>query len=94
MTAITTTLISLVLSMSAFAANSDNIDSPAQREAAAIVQQLRDFPPALPVGRRMDGKIDPLEQRREELYERLRRLDNDAQRFDHRFVFAHRLSTV
>jgi HEAT repeat protein len=78
MTAITT-LISLVLSMSAFAANSDNIDSPAPREAAAIVQQLRDFPPALPPGaRRFDGKIDPLEQRREELYERLRRLGNDA----------------
>jgi HEAT repeat protein len=78
MIAITTTLISLVLSMSAFAANSDNIDSPAQREAAAIVQQLRDFPPALPPGAlRLDGKIDPLEQRREELYERLRRLGND-----------------
>ena len=63
MTAITTTLVSLVLSMSAFAAHSDNIDSPAQREAAAIVQQLRDFPPALPGGVRMDGKIDPSEQR-------------------------------
>ena len=75
---ITTTLVCLLLSMSAFAANFDSMDSHAQREAAAIVQQLRDFPPALPGGPRSDGKIDPLEQRREELYERLRRLGNDA----------------
>ena len=78
MTAITSVLISLILSISAFAANCDNIDSPAQREAAAIVQQLRDFPPALPAAPRSDGKIDPVERRREELYERLRSLGNDA----------------
>jgi len=64
--------------MSGFAASPDYIDSPAQREAAAIVQQLRDFPPALPAGPRSDGTIDPLERRREELYERLRSLGDDA----------------
>jgi HEAT repeat protein len=78
MTAITTMLVGLVLAISAFAANSASIDSPAQREAAAIVQQLRDFPAALPATVRSDGTIDPLEQRREELYERLRRLGDDA----------------
>lgn len=73
-----TIMLGLVLATSALADNSAIIDSPAQREAAAIVQQLRDFPPALPGWLRSDGKIDPLEQRREELYERLRRLGNDA----------------
>ena len=73
-----TAMIGLVLAICAFPANSLNIDSPAQREAVAIVQQLREFPPVLPAGVRSDGTIDPLEQRREELYERLRRLGDDA----------------
>jgi HEAT repeat protein len=77
MTAITT-MLGLILAISAFAANSASIDSPAQREAAAIVQQLRDFPPWVGEIARSDGTIDPLEQRREELYERLRRLGDDA----------------
>jgi HEAT repeat protein len=77
MTAITT-MLGLVLAISACADNSAIIDSPAQREAASIVQQLRDFPPGLRATARSDGTIDPLEQRRKELYERLRRLGDDA----------------
>jgi HEAT repeat protein len=78
MIAITTTLVVLVISISPLPANSVSIDSPEQREAAAIVQQLRDFPAALPGMVRSDGTVDPLERRREELYERLRHLGVDA----------------
>lgn len=78
MTATIAMLVSLVLATSAFAVNFVNMGFPAQSEASAIVQQLRDFAPALRGGVRSDGTIDPLEQRREELYERLRRLGDDA----------------
>ena len=78
MTATIALLVSLVLTTSAFGAQSVNRVSPAQSEASAIVQQLRDSPPALRGGARSDGTIDPLEQRRAELYERLRRLGDDA----------------
>lgn len=75
---VTTTILGLVLAISAFADSSGAIDSPAQREAAAIVQQLRDLPPGLRATGPSDGTIDPMEQRRKELYERLRRLGDDA----------------
>lgn len=78
MSATTIILAGLVLTTSAFAANSANIDSPSQREAAAIIQQLRDFPPWWPANVRSDGTMDLLEKRREELYGRLRRLGDDA----------------
>jgi HEAT repeat protein len=74
----TATILSLALAISIFSVNSACIDSPAQREAAEIVRQLRDFPASLPATVRSDGTIDPLERRREELYERLRRLADDA----------------
>lgn len=78
MNATTIMLAGLVLTSSTFATNSTYIDSPSQREAAAIIQQLRDFPPWLPATVRSDGKIDPVEKRRTELYDRLRRLGVDA----------------
>lgn len=71
-------LLDLALAISPSAATSANVDSPSQREAAAIIQQLRDFPDVLPGMVRSNLTIDPLEKRRGELYERLRRLGDDA----------------
>jgi len=48
--------------------------SPAQTPADAIVRQLRDLPTPLPAG----GRLDPVEQRRRELYRQLSLLGNDA----------------
>jgi HEAT repeat protein len=47
-----------------------------QAEAAVLVEELANFPAELPAGGH--AGIDPLEQRREEIYERLRALDRDA----------------
>jgi HEAT repeat protein len=52
--------------------------SPAQTPADAIVRQLRDLPTPLPAIARSDGSIDPVEQRRHELYRQLLLLGNDA----------------
>jgi HEAT repeat protein len=54
------------------------LPSPVQDEAEAIVQQLRQLPTPLPGTARSDGTIDPIEQRRRELYGELRRLGPDA----------------
>jgi len=48
--------------------------SSAQTPADAIVRQLRDLPTPLPAG----GRLDPVEQRRRELYRQLSLLGNDA----------------
>src|SRR5262244_3765275 len=50
--------------------------SSAQTPADAIVRQLRDLPVPLPNAIR--GRIDPVEQRRHELYRQLSLLGNDA----------------
>jgi HEAT repeat protein len=52
--------------------------SPAQTPADAIVRQLRDLPTPLPVTGPSDGRIDPVEQRRHELYGQLWLLGNNA----------------
>jgi HEAT repeat protein len=52
--------------------------SPAQTPADAIVRQLRDLPTALPATGPSDGRIDPVEQRRHELYRQLSVLGIDA----------------
>lgn len=49
-----------------------------QREAAALVRELREFPAGLPGIARSDGTVDPLERRREAIYERLRALNGAA----------------
>jgi len=69
---------SLMLTIFTCTAQAADVSALAQSEAAAIVQELRDFPPGLPAMAPSDGTLDPLEQRRDELYERLRRLDDDA----------------
>ncbi len=46
--------------------------------ADALVQQLREFPAALPATARSDGSIDPVEQRREQVYAQLRALGQEA----------------
>lgn len=43
-----------------------------------LVRQLRAFPAALPAIARSDGSIDPVEQRRQELYARIRALGQRA----------------
>jgi HEAT repeat protein len=53
--------------------------SPAvQDQAEGVVQQLRQLPTPLPATARSDGIIDPVEQRRRELYDELRQLGPDA----------------
>jgi HEAT repeat protein len=52
--------------------------SSAQTPAEAIVRQLRDLPTPLPATPHSDGSIDPVEQRRHELYDQLRLLGDDA----------------
>jgi HEAT repeat protein len=50
--------------------------APPQREAAALVAELRVIPTPLPPGgrTRSDGSVDPAEERREAVYKRLREL--------------------
>jgi hypothetical protein len=50
--------------------------SPAQTPADALVRQLRDLPAPLPAMPRSNGSIDPVEQRRHELYSQLLLLGN------------------
>ena len=54
------------------------LSSSVQDQAQGIVQQLRQLPTRLPATARSDGAIDPIEQRRRELYGELRRLGPDA----------------
>jgi HEAT repeat protein len=49
-----------------------------QSEAGQLVQQLRELPTPLPAVPRSDGRPDPVEERRRELYARLRDLGDDA----------------
>lgn len=55
---------------------------PAQQEqpnsADDLVRELRGFPASLPGIARSDGSIDPIEQRRQELYARIRALGQGA----------------
>ena len=52
--------------------------APEQREAAALVEELRVIPTPLPPTGRSDGKTIPAEQRRETIYNRLRELGSYA----------------
>ena len=54
------------------------LSSPVQDRAEGIVQELRQLPTPLPATGRSDGSIDPIEQRRRELYGELRQLGPDA----------------
>lgn len=47
-------------------------------DADSIVQQLRDLPTPLPGWGRSDGKVDPVERRRDTLYRRLLKLGDRA----------------
>jgi HEAT repeat protein len=49
-----------------------------QEQAEGVVQQLRQLPTPLPASPRSDGTVDPVEQRRRELYGELRQLGPDA----------------
>ena len=49
-------------------------DPTAPSRAAAFVQELRQFQAALPAGARSDGRPDPIEERRRDVYEELRKL--------------------
>ena len=54
------------------------LSSSVQDPADEVVQQLRQLPTPLPATARSDGTVDPVEQRRRELYGELRRLGADA----------------
>jgi HEAT repeat protein len=54
------------------------LSSAVQDQAEGVVEQLRQLPTRLPATVRSDGTIDPVEQRRRELYGELRRLGPDA----------------
>jgi HEAT repeat protein len=54
------------------------LSSSVQDQAERVVQQLRQLPTPLPATGRSDGSIDPVEQRRRELYSELRQLGPDA----------------
>jgi HEAT repeat protein len=54
------------------------LSSSVQDRADEVVQQLRQLPTSLPATARSDGTVDPVEQRRRELYGELRRLGADA----------------
>jgi HEAT repeat protein len=60
---------------------STDVLRPQQEEpnsADDLVRQLGAFPASLPASARSDGSIDPIEQRRQELYARLRALGQGA----------------
>jgi hypothetical protein len=69
-------LAGFILSMLSFTAQA--ADTTNQTEAAALVQELREFPPALGPSVNSNGTIVRVEQRRKEIYERLRQLNSDA----------------
>ena len=54
------------------------LSSSVQDPADEVVQQLRQLPTPLPATAPSDGTVDPVEQRRRELYGELRRLGADA----------------
>ncbi len=51
--------------------NISQLTRPAQRDADALVNDLRDLPTPLPASPRSDGTISPAEQQRRRLYEAL-----------------------
>jgi HEAT repeat protein len=51
---------------------------PVQAGADGIVQQLRHLPPALPASAPSDGRVDPVEEQRRDLYRQLRQRGAEA----------------
>jgi hypothetical protein len=49
-----------------------------QSQAVQLVEQLRTLPTPLPAAPRSDGRIDPVEERRREVYRQLRELRGDT----------------
>ncbi len=73
---LTAFLASLALPVAS--ASADPLRQAAAASPDALVQQLREFPAALPGGGRSDGSDDPVETRREQVYAQLRALGQEA----------------
>jgi len=74
---ITVMVVSVFLATSA-SGELSNFIARGQNQGDQIVQELRELPTPLAAGPRSDGTIDPIEERRRELYGRLRQLGDNA----------------
>lgn len=75
---VVTTGMGLLAACGLMVAEASDLRPLLQSQAVQLVEQLRTLPTPLPAAPRSDGRIDPVEERRREVYRQLRELRGDT----------------
>jgi HEAT repeat protein len=75
---VVTTGMGLLAACGLMVAGASDLRPLLKSQAVQLVEQLRTLPTPLPPAPRSDGRIDPVEERRHEVYRQLRELRGDA----------------